>query len=386
MRFLLTCCLIGLFGLSLKAQNWDLGGPDFVRKVSRDKLPSALKFKGEFRNGYIWREKGEPRILVVSEVRHPEALRNDLYVAQYAWHNRRLGLMWSLKEFAKTYCEVSIYENSLQVIDLDGDGNYETCFHYKVHQEREARDETKMLLYHNGEKLGMRGKLDPEKRAVYDLKADSALRASAPVFENFLQVLWQYWEAGEVHGKWYIRARGEEWMLTQVVDAPQYDVEYIIRNADFTDRKMNNLWGPQLLSATWMEPLDEETLLFVSGNQVGTYDPGEDYKYNFLDLPHTTEMISPPVWSEDRSRVAFVVLNAEEYPQLTRIYVLDVDQHSVVGQQEIEVNVEHTLFEDWEFTLPQFVNDTTLSIVQGDWDELQAGAAREVYLRPRGNK
>ena len=370
------------------AQVPELGGPDFARPISADKLPKSLQYKGEYLTGRVWREQGEPRLLVISEVRHEEALRNDHFISQYAYHKGKLGLMWSVKEFAKSLCQVNLYPRSLQILDLDNDGKYETSFMYYIECNTEEPLHVKLLLYRNGEKLALRGRMNSLLGPETELVMDSAVLQQAEVYASFLNQEWARFQVKSPFGELYIPGRGNSWFL-QVRELPELQpTEYRLKNVDGSHwgEGPAGEWSQRFVQASRVEAAPFNGLLYFSPPHVGILYPDDASHTELLTLNGDNEGLSDPVWSSDSTQLAFVALNVDQYPEMTRVFVFEFGDGEVVSKREYDVTVEHTGFDGWEITPPEFVNDSTLRVKEVSWNQLSSGKDRLIELRNSADK
>lgn len=369
-------------GMFVLAQN-PHPGPDFVKPVEQEKLPKSLAYPGDFQFALQWMESGKRQVLIASEVKHPTELRNELHLRQYGFGNGRYGVVWNLKEFAPKLCHVKLFASSLQIIDLDGDGKHEVSFAYQVDHREGEPTVKKAILYQNGAKHAIRGKFSAEDGKEIESEADSAIAADSSAIAWFLQKEWERINEDREAFMHYIRQRGEGWFLLESRSISGLTrVFYDLRQSNGQILEMADSLRTRLQYARAIYPTQEGGLMYVSDQGIGAINPGIGKVHSILELPGNTEGVSPAAWSPDRSMAALVVLNVDEYPKSTRLFVMEMHPDGSPGQvHEIDVLVSHYGFDDWKIEPPVFVNDSTLKVLEVPWDQLSDGTWTEFELR-----
>lgn len=357
--------------------------PAFVKPVEKEKLPASLEYKGDFQFAFQWMEGKKRQVLIASEVKHPTELRNDLHLRQYGFGNGRYGVVWTLKEFAPKLCQVKLLASSLQIVDWDGDGKNEVSFSYQVDHKEGQPTVKKAILYQSGVKYAIRGKFSAEEGEELETEADSAVAANESVVAWYLQKEWERVKAGGEAFVHSINQSGENWFLLESHSVRGLErVYYDLRQSSGASMEMADSLHTRLQYARAIYPTRQGGLMYVSDQGIGTVNPATGQAFSLLDLPETTEGVSPAAWSPDSSMVALVVLNVDEYPKSTRLFVLEFSEDGAPGEvHEIDVLVSHYGFDVWTIEAPVFVNDSTLKVLEVPWDQESDGAWTEFELR-----
>jgi hypothetical protein len=376
------CIILAIISaVPLQAQINPISYPDYVTPVEKEKLPPKLEYKGDFKFAVQWMEAGKRQVLIASEVQHPSELRNDLFLKQYGFGNGRYGQVWSLKEFAPRLCTVKLIENSLQVIDLDGDGKQEVSFSYQVDHKEGQPTVKKAILYQNGVKFGIRGKFSAEDGEEIESAVDSSIVTPSAI-GWFLGEEWERIKSGKEAFAHTILHRGAGWFLVESRSLRGLSrVFYDVRLADGTEINIADSLRNRLQYARAIYPTPQGELLYISDEGIGKFNPSSGVFQELLPLPETTEGVSKAAWSPDSSMVALVVLNVDEYPKSTRLFVIELDAEDGPGEvHEIDILVSHYGFDEWTIEPPVFVNDRTLKVLEVSWDQESDGAWTEFEL------
>ncbi len=181
------------------------------KKITTDKLPSSLKYKGEIVEGVEWKDKKGDNILILTatgEFGHngktDEIYRDsELYAYHFTKTDKEWKVVWQLTDFIRE-CDLDITldfkKNTLSITDLNKNNIAESWLMYELSCKGDVSPDDLKLIMHEGEKkYAIRGSEtmyfkeyeSTEKTIVKGEKnIDSNFKNEPAVFLEFANTLW----------------------------------------------------------------------------------------------------------------------------------------------------------------------------------------------------
>ena len=156
-----------------------------MHKFDKNDLPSSVKYQGKIVEGAYWTDKDGDNILIITQ----SSLRNVnrdvreqyLYAYHYINHEDGYSQLWNITDFVKSYCDVEAeyIPNTLEIVDLNGDGAAESLFLYKLDDRCDVSPLPIKLMMHSGDKkLVIRGTIGVDAGGRYKVKGEKYFDAA----------------------------------------------------------------------------------------------------------------------------------------------------------------------------------------------------------------
>ena len=307
-------------------------------------LPPAARYKGLFKEGLGFEDRGGENFLLFSELWNQKHTENTLYAVHYVQLKGSLRQLWSW-EVSRDACELQMVPGSFQSADLDGDGYTEISFL----SQRKCTDRFQYELILAEDELIL----------VYQFNAQSGR------FANPNQALTdlQRWQAETIREE-ILRDGQRAIVLEAAGHAPN---THIVRRKEgyfseyqwFDDKGQRVLLPKEsarrLRNAVSVHFLNPEMLLFLYGEGVGGIHTRTHEFESWLDLSEGSALLTDWAWSPDQQKFAFAVLNKRQYKETaTAIYVVDL---AALEFKEYPVPVYYSIGERVQAADLQFGSD-----------------------------
>lgn len=172
-----------------------------IHKFNKNDLPSSIKYKGKIVEGASWTDKNGDNILIITQtdVRNVNADEREQYLYAYHYVNREDGYsqLWTITDFVKSYCDVDAkyYPGTLEIKDVDGDGNAESVFCYELDGRCDVSPlDVKLILHSSDTKLVIRGTIgfDPQDghKTKGEKNFDATFKSANPLFKDYASDKW----------------------------------------------------------------------------------------------------------------------------------------------------------------------------------------------------
>lgn len=221
----LLYCLPFLFFLNCKKENKNAPpetvSPEVIQVEKTDSLVTtridsaqvskALQYKGNFKDGFRWKDKTGEYIVVTSETGiyrndnfpHEEDDSRDAEIFAQCYSLENNQLVWKVNDFVKD-CIVDIdaafKKNSLSVTDLDKNGIAEVWAMYEIACKGDVSpSDLKIIMYEGKQKFAMRGEskiqtgMESHGKPVFaggSYTFDKAFQQGPEVFREYAKKLW----------------------------------------------------------------------------------------------------------------------------------------------------------------------------------------------------
>ncbi|MGL6127117.1 M949_RS01915 family surface polysaccharide biosynthesis protein [Chryseobacterium artocarpi] len=180
-------------------------------RIDSAKIPATIQYKGNFRDGFRWKDKTGEYIVITSEtgiyrnenLPHEFDDSGDAEVFAHCYSLQNNQQIWKVYDYIKD-CPVDIVaefvKNTLSVTDLDHNGIAEVWMMYKTvcHGDVSPSD-MKIIMYEGNKKFAMRG----ESRIQYGINDnnepmfeggnytfDKAFKEGPKAFREYAEKLW----------------------------------------------------------------------------------------------------------------------------------------------------------------------------------------------------
>lgn len=345
--------------LRLHAQPPVLGSVFQGETITAQDLKPSMQLTGEFTDGIKWKDKSGENyfILTYQPGKDPKVPQRDLYVYQYRVTTSGTSLAWKIQDFSGALCEMEFIYNSLQIIDLDGDGTMEACFMYQNQCDGLDPWQTKLMFFKDGKKFAIRGSFDPESQKQVSKTIDPEVTNAPGIFRQFMLLNWEEFAGGEFEFTKSVALRSEKYIVLDYEYCfASGGTSYRILKTDGTALTLPVTLAEKYQYASTLELMpDGKSLFYASTKGVGILDPILGKDTPFMTFLETTESISGVSWSPDYTRLAFAALNFS-YPKRTRVFVLDIQGNMMVRKQQFDVPVFHMAASEWVVSAPR-LND-----------------------------
>lgn len=179
-------------------------------RIDSAQVPKALKYKGNFKEGFQWKDKTGEYIVFTSEtgvyINESFQHENDgsdaeVFAQCYSLGNNQL--VWKVNDFIKD-CMVDIdaafKTNTLNVTDLDKNGIAEVWMMYELACKGDVSpSDLKVIMYEGKQKFAMRGQtkirtgIENQGKPIFEggsYTFDKAFKEGPKVFRDHAEKLW----------------------------------------------------------------------------------------------------------------------------------------------------------------------------------------------------
>ncbi|MFZ4930069.1 M949_RS01915 family surface polysaccharide biosynthesis protein [Chryseobacterium sp. Mn2064] len=180
-------------------------------RIDSTQIPKPLEYKGNFKEGFRWKDKTGEYIVVTSETgiyRNESSSREigdssdaEVFASCYSLGTHQQ--IWKVNDFVKD-CPVDIVaeftKNSLAVTDLDKNGTAEIWMTYKtVCHGDVSPSNMKIIMYEGTNKFAMRGEsrlqygIDDNNKPLFEggkYTFDKAFKEGPDVFREYAEKMW----------------------------------------------------------------------------------------------------------------------------------------------------------------------------------------------------
>jgi hypothetical protein len=167
----------------------------------KSELPAECKYEGNIVEQAQWTDANGDNILIITETavkKLNEDMREQyIYAYSYVKKDADYKLLWSIKDYVESYCDVEAeyLPKTLEILDIDKDGIAETAFIYKLDERCDVSPLDMKLMMHSGDKkLVIRGntKVFPGGGESYGGKKtfDAAFDSSPVILKDFASRKW----------------------------------------------------------------------------------------------------------------------------------------------------------------------------------------------------
>ncbi|OCA75061.1 M949_RS01915 family surface polysaccharide biosynthesis protein [Chryseobacterium arthrosphaerae] len=179
-------------------------------RIDSSQVPKGLKYKGDFKDGFRWKDKTGEYMVITSEtgvyINESFAHENDgsdaeVFAHCYSLENNQQ--IWKVNDFIKD-CMVDIdaafKKNSLSVTDLDKNGIAEVWVMYEMACKGDVSpSDLKVIMYEGKQKFAMRGEtkirsgMEDQGKPVFEggtYTFDKAFQQGPKVFREYAEKLW----------------------------------------------------------------------------------------------------------------------------------------------------------------------------------------------------
>jgi hypothetical protein len=135
-----------------------------------DTVPAQMKYDGKILEIKSWYDKSGEHYVLITEKKEGEYLTDGwlskLNCYMYTKNGDEFRMEWQVKDNVGISAEIQYLSKSLNVKDVDGDGEAEVSFFYSFNEDGADPMPLKMILYSKGKKLAIRGVIP---RSITDL-------------------------------------------------------------------------------------------------------------------------------------------------------------------------------------------------------------------------
>lgn len=179
-------------------------------RIDSAQVPKALKYKGNFKDGFRWKDKTGEYVVLTSEtgvyINENFSHENDgsdaeVFAHCYSLENNQQ--IWKVNDFIKD-CMVDIdaafKKNSLKVTDLDKNGIAEIWVMYEMACKGDiSPSDLKIIMYEGKQKFAMRGEskirtgMENHGKPVFEggsYTFDKAFQQGPKAFRDYAEKLW----------------------------------------------------------------------------------------------------------------------------------------------------------------------------------------------------
>lgn len=317
MRFALLClisCMLTVGGVM--GQNFPLTHQKEFYAIIPADLPPVAYYEGRFLAGVEFEDRGGRNFLILSELWNRKHTQNTLYATHYVSRKEVLRQEWQ-REIGEKGASVKFMENSLRILDLDGDGYQEMSWAWEKTVDDVSKVEINMVR---------RGEV-----FVYQCAPD----LSDGQFTNLNQqpsplVNWMIEQVRrdlENDGKTNIPLR-------VAAHAPQVHVVGAYYQS-FPEFHWFDNAGEEVQpygdGLTWLRYaraaalLNDSTLLLLHRDGIGSIATSTRMHEMWMEFDPGTFLLTDWAWSEDGSKFAFGIMNKRKYAETqTAILVVDL--------------------------------------------------------------
>lgn len=178
-----------------------------ITKITSNKIPNSITYKGKFKEGYIWKNGNENNIVFITETgefENENGVNAELFSYCYNLNGNTAELNWKVYDFV-IGCPVDIItrftDKTFNITDLNENGIAEIWLMYETACTGDlSPNDMKVIMYEGKQKFAMRGQ-NTVKMGVYengepviyggDYKFDKNFNTSPKVFKDYAQKLWE---------------------------------------------------------------------------------------------------------------------------------------------------------------------------------------------------
>lgn len=332
----------------------------WAQSLSPEKLPhtGVVFFQREFE------DKGGSNIVFASAVEHKEKISTDLHVYQYRLENGSAKLVWDIQDFGGNLCDMVLHEESVQILDLDGDGYRECSFIYQQRCDGLDPYMTKLMLHSQGKKYAIRGKIGVEDGKQLEKTIDATFSDAPAVFKRFANVEWDEFVANGApvsQKSLYESANG--WAVLAEEDLmASGGVSFSLLDQAGKNAPVPANIQAALKNATDVSVMPDKNAVMIISVKAGVwvYEPLSGKATSLMTFLGDTEALSMIEWSPSRKKVSFVSLNQAQYPKKTKIFVLTLDGYKVLAKDKYDAPVFYMAAADWVVYSASFEGENTL--------------------------
>lgn len=353
--------------LSSQAYTDIRGGYFGYENVLADALDKRMAHEGKYFGGLSWQDTGGKQTFFLSTDHRLDAGDPSLHAYQYTEKDGKLLLAWDAHYKTASYCGWNYADGSLQVIDLDGDGEMEVAFAARNACDDQITERIKLLLVHKGAQMAIEGKVDVTSVSELERSLDPSLAKHPKVFQNFMLRVWnEYFQEQAFAYSYSVAIRtGHCLVLEKEYLMASGGTSHALTDLDGTDLAVGPGKADKIAFANSLHLMpDGKCLLYAGLGGVGVYDPVTGTDDVFVTFLENTAAISGVAWSPDRSRFAFTALNTSAYPQHTRIFVITLDGNAMARKDKYDARLIYMAAADWVVEAPGFRDDRTLEYTE----------------------
>lgn len=180
-------------------------------RIDSAQVPATLKYKGNFKDGFRWKDKTGEYAVITSETgvyfnedfpHENDGSDAEVFAQCYSLENNQL--VWKVNDFVKD-CMVDIdaefKKNTLEVTDLDKNGIAEIWMMYELACKGDVSpSDLKVIMYEGKQKFAMRGQtkirtgMENNGKPVLEggsYTFDKAFKEGPKVFREYAEKLWK---------------------------------------------------------------------------------------------------------------------------------------------------------------------------------------------------
>lgn len=317
---------------------------DLVRMIPED-LPKGIEFRGLFKKGVSYKDKSGTNFFFLTEVWNKRHTKNKVYFYLVTLKQKVAKIQWEIMDEGDKECEVMFLENSLRVIDLDGDGYMENSFMYKFECSSDRPTEIRLIFNSRGDRLAMWGSLAKGYRESKVNTTDN-FRSAPHIYRWFMQ---KDWEDVVLDG-------GIDFDRTWYAFLPE---GRIMKNRNLASRTGSNYeWVDEKGKGIYLsDELNDivstahdfkmlpngEDMLVLHDQALGVLNLRTRKFTTWVDFYDYTFILNSWTWTEDGKRFAFPTFNSVKYEEDSQIFVIDMDSTGMVAKRKYDIALDYKL-------------------------------------------
>lgn len=342
---LLTSLMLTLLNVA-HAQGPDLTLHAELEHIIPDDLPNSTEFTGLFKDGIAFQDNAGENFIVFSEVWNRAHTRNTIYLRQLTRLKGTIREKWSFSIEGNKNCPVQFIENSLRIIDLDGDGAMEVSFGLR----KDCPDSIGLhewTLFSNGRKHTARAFHDPIPEVARDLITfDKNLRDGSQAFQWFLKEEWKAFVTDmKIRGLWSWEIQTGDINVIRweaVGKSPKKRFTWL--GKDGTPAYLPDEMRPMVRTARSFHLLESSgEILVLHSDAIGTINPRTKKFEAWRSFQDGDLLLSDWTWSPSKQRFAFAVLNRRKYKDQTAIVTMDLKEGKMADTYDHQVPVAYQI-------------------------------------------
>ncbi len=316
----------------------DLASNIHVYPVNKKYLPEDVKFTGNFDAAVTWSEPTGNRYLIVSSIIKSIEEKSSFHVKQYREDkeaNRRI-LEWDINDYAGPLCAWDFIERSLQVLDLDNDGEMESMFMYRKGCDGLDPQETKLMLFSKGEKMALRGSFAMDENQDDEYVVGKEFTDKPSLFKNVAIRHWEHYAEEEIINRnTIIHTLTDDIILLEHQYAyAGYWEEYELLTSSGAVRQLNNQLQDSIKWASSIIAMpDEQSLFYINAPGIGMLHVPSGKRTHLVHLFENT-VCGPASISPSGNKIAFIAMNHDKYIKQTKLFVLTFDEQNNMTKKE----------------------------------------------------
>lgn len=346
MKALIITLLFSLFSSGmLISQSYMVSSNSDLEQMIPEDLPAGIDYKGLFKKGVSYNDKSGTNFFFITEIWNKRHTKNRLYFYLVTLKQKVAKIRWEIMDAGDKDCEVQFLDNSLRVIDLDGDGYMENSFFYQFSCTSGRPKELRMIFNSRGERLAMWGKLG---RGYRESKVSTT--------DNFRSAPHIY--------RWFMKKDWADVALDGTID---YDLSWyaflpegrIMKNRNLSSETGNTYeWVDEKGKAIYLS--DElhdivttahdfkllpngEDLLILHAQALGVLNLRTRRFTTWVDFYDYTFILNSWTWTHDGTRFAFPTFNSVKYKENTQIFVIDMNDANLAGKRKYDIALDYEL-------------------------------------------